>query len=59
MDFYTLQDFLTMTKGLEYLIAIGAMILFTMFWLYLNSRPKKRTPGSKHPHTKSKINRGE
>ena len=59
MDIYTLQDFLTMTKGQEYLIAIGAMILFTMFWLYLDSRPKRKEPGSKHRQAESKGNKGE
>ena len=41
MDIYTLQDFLTLTKGQEYLIAIGGIILFSIFWLYLDGRPKE------------------
>jgi hypothetical protein len=41
MDIKTLQDFLTLTKGHEYLIAVGSMILFALFWLLLNSDSKK------------------
>lgn len=59
MDIYTLQDFLTLTKGQEYLIAIGAMIFFTMFWLYLDGRPKDRKPGSRRRRNDSKGNAGE
>ena len=40
---YTLQDFLTLTKGQEYLIAIGAMILFLAFWLFLERKPRKES----------------
>lgn len=39
---YTLQDFLTLTKGQEYLIAVGAMVLFAVFWSILSSKPQKR-----------------
>ena len=36
---HTLHDFMTLTKGQEYLIAIGAMALFGIFWyLYLVHR---------------------
>ena len=38
---YTLQDFLTLTKGQEYLIAVGSMILFMVFWLFLERKPRK------------------
>lgn len=44
MDIHTLQDFLTLTKGQEYLIAIGAMIIFAAFWLYLDSSPRNKKP---------------
>lgn len=40
MEIYTLQDFLTLTKGQEYLFAIGGMILFAIFWLYLDRHPR-------------------
>lgn len=42
MDIKTLQDFLTITKGQEYLVAIGAMVLFTIFWLFLDRKSKKK-----------------
>lgn len=41
MDIKTLQEFITLTKGQEYLIAIGSVILFTLFWLILDSDSKK------------------
>lgn len=37
----TLHDFMILTKGHEYLIAIGSMALFTVFWLILD-RDKSR-----------------
>lgn len=39
---HVLHDFMTLTKGQEYLIAIGAMALFTVFWLILDRNEKKR-----------------
>lgn len=42
MEIHTLQDFLTLTKGQEYLIAIGAAILFTVFWMVLDRKPRRR-----------------
>lgn len=38
---HTLQDFITLTKGQEYLLAIAAMALFTCFWILLNRKKKK------------------
>ncbi len=38
---HTLWDFLTLTKGQEYLLAIAAMALFTTFWMVLNRKKKK------------------
>jgi len=32
----TLQDFLTLTKGIEYLIAIGFLLIFIVFWKFLS-----------------------
>lgn len=37
---YVLHDFMTLTKGQEYLLALGAMALFTIFWMLLD-RDKK------------------
>jgi hypothetical protein len=59
MDIYTLQDFLTLTKGQEYLMAIGGMILFTMFWLYLDSRPKNLKTESEHNPSEGQGTKGE
>ncbi len=39
---YVLHDFMTLTKGQEYLLAIGAMALFTVFWLLLNRDGKNK-----------------
>jgi hypothetical protein len=38
---HVLHDFMMMTKSQEYLLAIGAMALFTIFWLVLD-RDKRR-----------------
>ena len=40
--FYTLQDFLTLTKGQEYLIAIASIGVFTLFWVILERSSKKK-----------------
>lgn len=39
---HVLHDFMTMTKGQEYLMAIGAMALFTIFWLLLDRNRKDK-----------------
>jgi len=36
--FYTLQDFMTYTKGITYLIMIVALFAITGFWLFLTDR---------------------
>lgn len=39
----TLHEFYTMTKGVEYLIAVTFLIVFPAFWLILNKKnPKKK-----------------
>lgn len=38
---HTLHDFMMLTKGNEYLMAVGAMILFTVFWLFLDRKGKE------------------
>ena len=39
---YTLHDFMLLTKAHEYLIAVGAMSLFTVFWLLLDGKKKRK-----------------
>lgn len=46
MEIKTLQDFLTLTKGQEYLMAIGAIALFTIFFMLID-RGKKKTSSKK------------
>jgi hypothetical protein len=39
---YTLQDFLTWTKGVSYVVALVLMVGFIPFWFYLTEREKKK-----------------
>ena len=39
---HVLHDFMTLTKGQEYLIAIGAMALFTVFWMVLDRQKERK-----------------
>ncbi len=39
--FYTLQDFLTHTKGVSYLVAVFFMTAFIGFWLFLTRRERR------------------
>lgn len=41
MDFYTLQDFFTHTKGTGYVMMFVLLMVFIPFWLYLTEREKK------------------
>jgi hypothetical protein len=36
--FYTLQDFMTHTKGVTYIIMVLALISITAFWRFLSDR---------------------
>ena len=38
---HVLHDFMTLTKGQEYLLAITAMALFTVFWMILDRKKEK------------------
>ena len=38
---HVLHNFMTLTKGYEYLMAIGAMVLFTVFWMVLDRKKEK------------------
>ncbi|MFN2121599.1 MAG: sulfate respiration complex protein HmcD [Anaerolineales bacterium] len=35
---HTLQEFINLTKGIEYIIAILFLLLFPIFWKLLNKR---------------------
>ena len=37
----TLIDFITLTKGVEYIIAVLFLVSFPVYWKYLNKRPGK------------------
>ncbi len=36
--YYTLQDFMTHTKGVTYIIMVLALISITAFWRFLSDR---------------------
>jgi len=44
---HTLHEFFTMTKGVEYLIAVTFLIVFPAFWIILS----KKKPESKQQST--------
>jgi len=36
----TLHDFMMLTKGHEYILAVVSMVLFTVFWILLDRKGK-------------------
>lgn len=40
--YYTLQDFLTHTKSITYLLVVGALIGFTWFWRFLTGNDDRQ-----------------
>jgi hypothetical protein len=38
MDFYTLQDFYTHTKGIAYILIVVTLLGMAGFWLYLTDQ---------------------
>ena len=38
---FTLSEFFAITKGTEYLIAIKFLIIFHIFWAFLNKNKKE------------------
>jgi len=38
MDFFTLQDFYTYTKGIAYILVVLTLIGMALFWLYLTDQ---------------------
>lgn len=41
MEYHTLQDFYTFTKGSCYVVMLIILVCFIPFWLYLVDREKK------------------
>ena len=39
---HVLHNFMTLTKGHEYLIAVVAMTIFTIFWMVLDREKGKK-----------------
>ena len=40
--FYTLQDFMTHSKGITYLVMAGILIALPLFWFFLTGRDEKK-----------------
>ena len=38
MEFFTLHDFMTYSKGITYLVMAGILVFMPLFWLYLTDR---------------------
>jgi len=38
MEFFTLHDFMTYTKGITYLVMGGILVFMPLFWKYLSER---------------------
>ncbi|MEW6258344.1 MAG: sulfate respiration complex protein HmcD [Thermodesulfobacteriota bacterium] len=50
--FFTLQDFMTFTKGVTYILMVVSLIGITAFWLFLSERDEDGTvdsPSPEHP----------
>jgi len=41
---HTLQEFMTQTKGMLYLLSAGYLISFVAFWRFLHGRDKEDNP---------------
>ena len=39
-DFHTLNEFLLHTKGMLYLLGIGSLVAFVLFWRFIHDRDK-------------------
>ena len=39
---FTLQDFMTHTKGITYLVMAGILIALPLFWCFLTGRDEKK-----------------
>ncbi len=41
-DYHTLQDFMTHTKGIAYLVMAVALVALPLFWHFLTGRDDKK-----------------
>lgn len=39
--YYTLQEFITHTQSIAYLLAAGALVVLPLFWRFLTGRDEK------------------
>ena len=42
MDIHTLQDFIFQTKGIIYLLIVGYLIGFPLYWKFISARDKDK-----------------
>ena len=47
---HSLHEFFTMTKGVEYLIAVTFLIVFPIFWIFLSKKKKTVKQKAKKDH---------
>jgi len=41
--YHVLQEFMTATKGMCYVLSFGLLVIFVPFWLFLSEREKDDT----------------
>lgn len=51
-EFFTLQDFMTFTKGITYLVMVVSLCAITGFWLFLTERDTDHATDESHHHNK-------
>jgi hypothetical protein len=51
-EFFTLQDFMTFTKGITYILMVVSLCAITGFWLFLTERDSDQTTTDDHHHSK-------
>ena len=51
-EFFTLQDFMTYTKGITYILMGVSLCAITGFWLFLSERDSDPPTEETHHHSK-------
>lgn len=51
-EFFTLQDFMTFTKGITYLLMVVSLCAITGFWLFLTERDTEPSADETDHHGK-------